>query len=129
MKDAGIKVATYICPACEQQVGLRHRHAQRLLSDQTAACPKCGVDDLVAGESREALARHLGRMEEAVRKYSRIVMVTVPVILGALALHFFGKIPTTVFAVIFFTTLGVQVLGKPKRSLRAPLDIELERAR
>ena len=128
MKDAGIKVATYICPACEQQVGLRHRHAQRLLSDQTAACPKCGVDDLVAGESRETLAAHVAAMEEAASKYSRIVLFTVPVILGALALHFFGKIPTVVFAVVFFTAMGVQLLGKPKRSVRMPVSIALERA-
>ncbi|WP_136248759.1 hypothetical protein [Halomonas borealis] len=128
MKDSGIKVATYTCPACEERVGLRHRHVQRLLRDEAVQCAKCGADDLVAGESRETLGRHLGQMEEAAKKYSRVVLVTVPIILATLALHFFGKIPTSVFAVIFLIAMGVQVLGKPNRAVRAPVEVELERS-
>ncbi|MBB3142600.1 hypothetical protein [Halomonas organivorans] len=128
MKDSGIKVATYVCPACKERVGLRHRHALRLLRHETAECPKCGANDLMAGASREALSRHLRQMEEAAKKYSRIVLVTVPIILATLALHFFGKIPTPVFGAIFIVAMGVQLIGKPKRAMRSPVEIELERS-
>ena len=128
MKDSGIKVATYVCPACQERVGLRHRHALRLLRNETAECPKCGADDLVAGASRETLSGHLRQMEEAAKKYSRIVLVTVPIILATLALHFFGKIPTPVFAGIFIVAMGVQILGKPRKAMRSPVEIALERS-
>ncbi|WP_275289397.1 hypothetical protein [Halomonas elongata] len=128
MKDSGIKVATYACPACKERVGLRHGNAQRLLRRETAECPKCGADDLVAGASGEMLARHLRQMDEAAKQYSRVVLVTVPIILASLALHFFGKIPTTVFAVIFLLAMGIQLMGKPNKAVRSPVEIELERS-
>ncbi len=128
MKDSGIKVAIYVCQTCQERVGLRHRNALRLLRNETAECPRCGADDLVAGASRETLSGHLRQTEEAAKKYSRVVLVTVPVILATLALHFFGKIPTPVFAVIFLVAMGVQILGKPRKAMRSPVEIALERS-